>query len=118
MRCSYIFSNNFPFGHLCSWSVYLTSTLVHFFILLTVPDSLTWFSQELNGAVTKINDLIRQRSSVGQHANHFVLDQNDIPALGLGISFTLLSTHFLFLTRKCKINGSICCVGNLTLHAI
>lgn len=48
-----------------------------------------WFFQELNGAVTKINELIRQRNMGGQHANQFILDQDDIQALGLGTHLTL-----------------------------
>jgi len=51
------------------------------------------FYQELNSAVTKINELIKQRSMGEQHANQFVLDQEDVQALGLGTHFK----HYLFM---------------------
>lgn len=44
--------------------------------------------QEINSAVTKINELIKQRSMGEQHANQFVLDQEDVQALGLGSKAT------------------------------
>jgi hypothetical protein len=66
---------------------------------LIVFDSLIWFSQELNGAVTKINELIRQRNMGGQPANQFVLDQDDIQALGFGTHLTQIFAHYSFFVN-------------------
>nr|XP_024374009.1 uncharacterized protein LOC112281590 [Physcomitrium patens] len=41
--------------------------------------------EEVNAAVTKINELIRQRGTQGEHANQFFLDQKDVQSLELGI---------------------------------
>ena len=65
-----------------------------------VSDSLMWFSQELNGVVTKINELLKQRSIKGQHANEFLLDQDDIQALGLGTNLPLLFTPKSFFLKN------------------
>uniref|UniRef100_A0A7I4DKP0 Spindle and kinetochore-associated protein 3 n=1 Tax=Physcomitrium patens TaxID=3218 RepID=A0A7I4DKP0_PHYPA len=40
--------------------------------------------EEVNAAVTKINELIRQRGTQGEHANQFFLDQKDVQSLELG----------------------------------
>lgn len=67
---------------------------IHFSLAsFMVSDSLVWLSQELNSAILKINELLRQRNLEGHHAHQFVLDQDDVQALGLGTP----PEHYFFL---------------------
>lgn len=70
-------------NHINSVFLIIASVLMYSF-MSTLVSNLTFFFQEVNAAVTKINELIRQRGTQGEHANQFFLDQKDVQSLELG----------------------------------